>query len=85
MNVVDLGGKTMLPGFLDGHSHFINAIRMAIWANLSAPPVGSVTTIADLIEVLRDEDVGEPHVALGPSHRCRSTPNSARGSARTHD
>src|SRR5262249_49388657 len=23
--VIDLGGKTLVPGFLDGHSHFINS------------------------------------------------------------
>ncbi len=50
---IDLGGKTLLPGFLDGHSHFINAIRMASWANLSAPPVGKVRSIADLIATLQ--------------------------------
>ncbi len=49
---IDLGGKTLLPGFLDGHSHFINAVRMAKWANLSAPPVGTVKNIPDLIAVL---------------------------------
>ena len=50
---VDLGGRTLLPGFIDGHSHFINAVRMANWANVSAPPVGPVTSIAELIAVLR--------------------------------
>lgn len=50
--MIDLAGKTLLPGFLDGHSHFINAVRMASWANLSAPPVGPVTCIADLIATL---------------------------------
>ena len=50
---VDLGGKTMLPGFLDGHSHFINAVRMAKWANVSAPPVGGVRTIAGVIATLQ--------------------------------
>jgi len=52
--MIDLGGKTLLPGFLDGHSHFINAVRMARWANVSAPPVGTVRSIAELIAVLAD-------------------------------
>ncbi len=51
---IDLGARTLLPGFLDGHSHFINAIRMARWANVSAPPVGTVRSIAELIAVLAD-------------------------------
>jgi predicted amidohydrolase YtcJ len=50
---IDLGGRTLLPGFLDGHSHFINAIRMASWANVSAPPVGPVRNIADLVAALK--------------------------------
>ena len=52
--MIDLGGKTLLPGFLDGHSHFINSIRMASWANVSSPPVGPVRRIADLIAVLQE-------------------------------
>ena len=51
--MIDLDGKTLLPGFIDGHSHFINAIRMSSWANVSAPPVGPVRSIADLLGVLR--------------------------------
>lgn len=51
--MVDLGGRTMLPGFLDGHSHFINAVRLASWANVSAPPVGPVRAIPDLVAALQ--------------------------------
>ncbi len=52
---IDLGGKTLLPGFLDGHSHFINAVRMAKWANLSAPPVGPVKNIPGLVAALKQK------------------------------
>ena len=51
--MVDLRGRTLLPGFLDGHSHFINAVRFGAWANVSAPPVGEVKTFADLIAALK--------------------------------
>jgi len=50
--VIDLRGRTLVPGFLDGHSHFINAVRLATWANVSAPPAGEVKTFADLIATL---------------------------------
>lgn len=50
--MVDLGGRTLLPGFIDGHSHFINAIRMATWANVSAPPVGRARDIAGIVAEL---------------------------------
>jgi predicted amidohydrolase YtcJ len=51
--VVDLAGRTLLPGFIDGHSHFINSVRMATWANVSAPPVGTARTFAELIAILQ--------------------------------
>jgi predicted amidohydrolase YtcJ len=51
--MVDLRGRTLLPGFLDGHSHFINAVRLGTWANVSAPPAGEVKTFADIIATLR--------------------------------
>lgn len=50
---VDLGGRTLLPGFIDGHSHIGHAIQVVSWANLSIPPVGSVDSIAALIDALK--------------------------------
>ena len=49
----DLAGRTLLPGFIDGHSHVSHALGLVGWANVSIPPVGSVDSIAALIEVLR--------------------------------
>ncbi len=37
---VDLAGKTLLPGFLDAHSHYINALSVARQVKLYAPPAG---------------------------------------------
>ena len=51
--MVDLRGRTLVPGFLDGHSHCIYAVRLASWANVSAPPAGAVRTFADLIATLK--------------------------------
>jgi len=50
--VVDLQGKTLIPGFIDGHSHFMSFGRGKA-ANLSAPPVGPVKNIADLVSELQ--------------------------------
>lgn len=52
--VVDLGGHTLLPSFLDAHGHFMNALQIVQWANVSSPPVGPVTSIADIIPVLKE-------------------------------
>jgi predicted amidohydrolase YtcJ len=46
--VVDLGGKTLLPGFIDGHSHFMSLGRSNV-VNVAAPPVGPVKKIADIV------------------------------------
>ncbi len=51
--MVDLGGKTLVPGFIDAHSHFLFALDMPTQANLSAPPVGPVKSIPDIIAELK--------------------------------
>ena len=51
--LVDLGGKTLVPGFLDGHSHFINCLQVAHQANCFAPPAGPGKSIADIIASLK--------------------------------
>ena len=50
---VDLAGRTLLPGFIDGHSHLLNYADSLVQANLNPPPIGGVTKIADIIEALR--------------------------------
>ena len=50
---VDLAGKTLLPGFIDGHSHLLNYADSLVQANLNPPPIGGVTKIADIIDALR--------------------------------
>ncbi len=50
--VVDLGGKTVIPGFIDGHSHFMS-LEWTQTANVAAPPVGTVKTIADIVSELK--------------------------------
>jgi len=51
--VVDLEGRTMVPGFIDGHAHFFGFGAQAVGANLLAPPDGEVTTIDALVEHLK--------------------------------
>lgn len=52
--VVDLTGKTLLPGFIDAHSHFVEFYSMVGWVNVSSPPVGPVTDIPSLIAALQE-------------------------------
>lgn len=52
--VIDLGGRTMLPGFFDAHGHMFIGGLQALSANLLAPPDGAVTDIASLQQTIRD-------------------------------
>ena len=52
--VIDLGGRAMLPGFVDAHGHVMLGGIQALSANLLAPPDGTVTDIASLQRLLRE-------------------------------
>ena len=55
-NVVDLGGKTMIPGIYDAHSHFTAMGTWAIFdANLNSPPLGPVQNMDQLISLLQEQ------------------------------
>ena len=49
-----LEGKTLVPGFIDGHGHMVNVGVQAIAANLLPPPDGGVDSIPALQNVLRN-------------------------------
>ncbi|MEF1309873.1 amidohydrolase [Vibrio mytili] len=51
--VIDLEGKTMIPGFIDGHGHVFNTGIQALSANLLSAPDGNVNSIAALQQELK--------------------------------
>ncbi|MFE4512797.1 amidohydrolase [Kitasatospora sp. NPDC056783] len=51
--VRDLGGRALLPGFIDAHGHLGGIGLQATLANLLADPDGDVTDLASLREKLR--------------------------------
>jgi predicted amidohydrolase YtcJ len=51
--MIDLAGKTMVPGFIDAHGHMWGAGVQAVAANLLPPPDGGVSSIAELQQQLR--------------------------------
>ena len=51
--VINLRGKTMIPGFVDGHSHFGGVSVQNNVANLLPRPDGDVNSIAELQNELR--------------------------------
>lgn len=46
--VINLEGKTMIPGFIDGHGHVFNTGIQALSANLLSAPDGNVNDISAL-------------------------------------
>ena len=50
---VDLGGKTLMPGFIDAHSHYINSLLVANQAKLYAPPAGPGKDVDSIIATLK--------------------------------
>ena len=67
--VVDLGGKALLPGFMDGHGHFINALSLAGQANCYAAPFGPGDTKQGIIDALKkliaDKKIPAGEVVMG--------------------
>ena len=51
--IVDLAGKTLMPGFIDGHAHAQQFGTQAVGANLLAPPDGEVNTVDDVVARLK--------------------------------
>jgi predicted amidohydrolase YtcJ len=57
--MVNLEGKTLLPGFIDGHAHFGNFGLQAVGALLLAPPDATCKDIPTLIQLLKEWNTPE--------------------------
>ena len=62
--MVTLNGKTLLPGFIDGHSHFINSLTVANQANIYAPPFGPGNSADGIVTALKKLQ-SEQHIRPG--------------------
>jgi len=51
--LIDLGGKTLLPGFIDAHSHYINSLLVANQCKLYAPPSGPGKDVPSILTELK--------------------------------
>lgn len=58
--IVDLERKALLPGFIDGHSHFFQVALVSTSVNVSAPPVGNVGAISEIVATLKQYAVEQP-------------------------
>ncbi|UCE93376.1 MAG: amidohydrolase family protein, partial [Flavobacteriaceae bacterium] len=61
----DLQGKTMLPGFIDGHAHFGTFSAQAIGAQILPPPDAGANNIAALIDILKEWNTPENRALTG--------------------
>jgi len=52
--VTDLGGRAVVPGFVDGHSHFFSLVDVQTQALCASPPAGPCRTVADVIAALKE-------------------------------
>ncbi|PCI92968.1 MAG: amidohydrolase [Flavobacteriales bacterium] len=52
--MIDLKGKTMLPGFIDAHCHFAGFPAQAVGAKILPPPDAGVKSIKELITTLKE-------------------------------
>ena len=50
--VVDLRGRTLMPGFVDAHGHFPGSGQTVFSADLNSPPIGDITSMPQLLERL---------------------------------
>jgi len=55
--IKELDGKTLLPGFIDPHSHFIDSLSLADRVNVSAPPVGPANNVDEIVAALKEASV----------------------------
>ena len=53
--VVDLQGRTMLPGFIDAHGHFPGSGMSVIAADLNSPPIGDKVSVEQVLAALREQ------------------------------
>jgi predicted amidohydrolase YtcJ len=51
--VIDLAGRTLMPGFIDAHGHFPGSALNTVAVDLNSPPIGGMTDIPGLLDALR--------------------------------
>jgi len=63
--MINLKGKTLLPGLIDGHAHFGNFSSQAIGAKILPSPDAEADDIPTLIEILKDWNTPENRALTG--------------------
>ncbi len=62
---IDLAGKVLMPGFIDGHAHFSNFSSQAIGAQLLPPPDAGAKDIPTVIALLKEWNTPDNRALTG--------------------
>jgi predicted amidohydrolase YtcJ len=75
----DLQGKTLLPGFLDAHSHYINSLLVANQCKLYPPPSGPAKDVESIIATLKafaqERKIPKGEIIMGYGYDDNVMPN----------
>jgi predicted amidohydrolase YtcJ len=75
----DLEGKTLLPGFIDPHSHFMSSLAMGSQANCQPAPAGEGNDVAGIIKALQkikaDKNIPDGETIVGYGYDDNAMPN----------
>ncbi|MFP6654240.1 MAG: amidohydrolase family protein, partial [Myxococcota bacterium] len=67
--VIELGDRALSPGFIDAHGHLGLVMVFLDLLNASSPPVGPMTSVADIVEGLRkrivDHAIAPGEIVMG--------------------
>ncbi|PNW26041.1 amidohydrolase [Formosa algae] len=63
--MIDLKGKTLLPGLIDGHAHFGSFAAQAIGAQILPSPDAKADDIPQLLQILKDWNTPENRALTG--------------------
>lgn len=58
--IINLKGRTLLPGFVDSHSHLATIVSLWRSVNLAPFPIGVVQSLDDIMQKLREEVLKKP-------------------------
>jgi predicted amidohydrolase YtcJ len=80
--MIDLGGRTLLPSFIDGHSHYFNSLLVANQCKLYAPPAGPGKDVDSIVAALKafadDRKIPKGEMIEGYGYDDTVMPNGRR-------
>jgi predicted amidohydrolase YtcJ len=75
----NLEGKTLLPGFIDPHSHFMSSLAMGSQANCQPAPAGEGNSVAGIVKALQkiktDKNIPDGETIVGYGYDDNAMPN----------